>query len=66
MLDDGGGWVSGALRLPSFTTGNEIYLKRLTLLLQGGHIGAVFYPVPDHPGHASAFFAPAQSTLLVS
>ena len=43
---------SGALALPSFASGGEIYLKRLTLLIEDGVIERVFYPVPDPAGHA--------------
>jgi len=42
-----------ALRLPSFTAGGEIYLKRLTLLIDEGRIESVFYPVRDPAGHAA-------------
>lgn len=43
---------SRALRLPSFATGGEAYLKRLTLLVEGGRIAHVFYPVPDAARHS--------------
>lgn len=52
ILSDAAGSIGDALRLPSFTTGGEIYLKRLTLLITDGRIEAVFYPVPDPAGHA--------------
>src|SRR5680860_194004 len=38
ILSDAGGRFAAALRLPSFTTGGETYLKRLTLLIGDGHI----------------------------
>jgi peroxiredoxin len=53
ILSDAGGRFAAALRLPSFTTGGEIYLKRLTLLIEDGRIGAVFYPVCDPARHAN-------------
>src|SRR3990172_8260808 len=39
--------VSRALRLPSFATGSENYLKRLSLLTEDGCIAHLFYPVPE-------------------
>jgi peroxiredoxin len=53
ILSDAEGRFAAALRLPSFTTGGEIYLKRLTLLIEDGGIATVFYPVPDPARHAS-------------
>jgi len=44
--------VSRALRLPSFATGSENYLKRLSLLTEDGCIAHLFYPVPEPAGHA--------------
>jgi peroxiredoxin len=52
ILSDAEGRFAAALRLPSFTTGGEIYLKRLTLLIEDDRIDAVFYPVSDPAGHA--------------
>jgi peroxiredoxin len=52
ILSDAEGRFAGALRLPSFTTGGEVYLKRLTLAAKDGQIERVFYPVPDPAGHA--------------
>jgi peroxiredoxin len=40
------------LNLPSFVTGDETYLKRLTLLIEDGRIAHLFYPVPDPALHA--------------
>ena len=45
MLSDAEGRFAAALNLPSFTTGGETYLKRLTLLIDDGRIAACFYPV---------------------
>ena len=53
ILGDADGRFAAALRLPSFTTGGEIYLKRLTLLIDEGRIERVFYPVRDPAGHAA-------------
>ena len=53
ILSDAKGRFAGALRLPSFTTGGEVYLKRLTFAVKDGQIERVFYPVPDPAGHAS-------------
>jgi peroxiredoxin len=52
ILSDGEGQFAGALRLPTFATGGEIYLKRLTLIVTDGRIAQLFYPVPDPAGHA--------------
>jgi peroxiredoxin len=52
LLSDALGSFAAALGLPSFITGGEVYLKRLTLLIEGGRIAAVFCPVPDPAGHA--------------
>jgi len=53
ILSDAGGAFGEALRLPTFTTGGAIYLKRLTLLVFDGAIEKVFYPVRDPAGHAA-------------
>ena len=53
ILSDAGGRFAAALRLPSFTTGGETYLKRLTLLIGDGRIESVFYPVRDPAHHAA-------------
>jgi peroxiredoxin len=53
ILSDFEGRFSTALALPSFTTGGEIYLKRLTLVLAAGKIKHVFFPVADPASHAA-------------
>ena len=53
ILGDADGRFAAALRLPSFTAGGEIYLRRLTLLIDEGRIESVFYPVRDPAGHAA-------------
>ncbi len=52
IVSDAGGRFASALSLPSFTTGGEIYLTRLTLAANGGRIEHVFSPVTDPAGHA--------------
>jgi peroxiredoxin len=52
ILSDAEGHMAAALALPSFATGGESYLKRLTLIVSSGTIEAVFYPVPDPASHA--------------
>jgi peroxiredoxin len=52
ILSDAEGRFGSALALPSFATGGESYLKRLTLIVSSGTIEAVFYPVPDPASHA--------------
>jgi peroxiredoxin len=53
ILSDAGGAFGDALRLPTFTTGGAIYLKRLTLFVLDGAIARVVYPVRDPAGHAA-------------
>ena len=53
VLSDAEGRFGSALDLPSFTTGGEIYLKRLTLVLAAGKIKHVFFPVADPASHAA-------------
>lgn len=53
ILSDAAGRFSAALALPSFVTGGENYLKRLTLIIDAGKIEAIFYPVVDPAAHAS-------------
>lgn len=52
ILSDADGRFAAALGLPSFATGGEIYLKRLTFLLEDGRIETVFYPVAEPAHHA--------------
>jgi peroxiredoxin len=53
ILSDVDGRFAAALGLPNFTAGGEIYLRRLTLLIDEGRIDSVFYPVRDPAGHAA-------------
>jgi peroxiredoxin len=57
ILSDAEGAFGARLRLPSFSTGGETYLKRLTLVVRDGIIERVFYPVADPAEHASEVFA---------
>jgi peroxiredoxin len=52
ILSDADGRFGTALALPSFATGGEIYLKRLTLIVSSGRIERVFFPVRDPASHA--------------
>jgi peroxiredoxin len=53
ILSDAQGRLTEALALPTFATGGDIYLKRLTLVVSEGRIDAVFYPVPHPESHAA-------------
>lgn len=57
LLSDTGEEFSGALALPSFATGGQTYLKRLTLVVRDGAIEVPFYPVPDPATHADEVLA---------
>jgi peroxiredoxin len=57
ILSDADGAFTSALDLPSFATGGEIYLTRLTLLIDDGQIERVFHPVPEPGLHASEVLA---------
>jgi peroxiredoxin len=53
ILSDAQGRLSDALALPTFATGGDIYLKRLTLVVTEGRVDRVFYPVPGPESHAA-------------
>jgi peroxiredoxin len=53
ILSDAGGRFTSALGVPTFTTGGEIYLTRLTLVVTDGQIERVFYPIPNPATHAA-------------
>jgi peroxiredoxin len=57
IVSDAGGRFASALRLPSFATGGETYLRRLTLVVNDGQIESVFSPVTDPAGHAAEVLA---------
>lgn len=52
ILSDAYGLFTAALRLPTFATGGETYLRRLTLLVENGRIEGLFHPIPDPAAHA--------------
>jgi peroxiredoxin len=52
VLSDVDGRFGSKLALPSFTTGGQNYLKRLTLIVASGAIEHVFFPVRDRATHA--------------
>ena len=52
ILSDAEGRFASALSLPSFATGGEIYLKKLTLVVSSGTIETLFFPVSDPASHA--------------
>jgi peroxiredoxin len=53
LLSDVDGRFATALALPKFTSGEESYLKRLTLVVGDGCIEKLFYPVLDPGAHAA-------------
>ena len=57
ILSDVQGRFAASLRLPHFVTGGETYLKRLTLLVEGGRLEHVFFPVADPASHAADLVA---------
>jgi peroxiredoxin len=57
ILSDAQGAFAGALALPTFATGGESYLKRLTLVVADGSIENVFYPVSEPGPHAAEVIA---------
>ena len=61
ILSDADGRFASALRLPSFATGGEIYLTRLSLVLSDGCIDRVFFPVPDPASHAAEMLRTLQA-----
>lgn len=52
LLSDAGFKFSRALDLPTFQAGDEIFLKRLTLILEDGAIASAVYPVHPPDTHA--------------
>ena len=52
ILSDADGKFASAAKLPSFTTGNQLYYKRLSLILNRGLVETVFYPIPRPEKHA--------------
>lgn len=57
LLSDSRSELARALRLPTFETGGATYLTRLTLVLRGGRIERVVYPVHPPDRHAADLLA---------
>lgn len=57
ILSDAGGRFATALALPTFATGGETYLTRLTLVVENGRVERVFHPVPEPALHAGEVLA---------
>lgn len=57
LLSDAGLHFSGALKLPHFTAGDTLYLKRLTLICREGEIVRAVYPVHPPDRHAADILA---------
>jgi peroxiredoxin len=53
LLSDADLRLADALRLPTFEAGGQILLKRLTLVVRGGLVEKVFYPVFPPDSHAA-------------
>lgn len=54
LLSDESRAFTEALRLPTFTVEGRVMIKRLTLIVRGGAIEHVFYPVFPPDGNAEA------------
>src|ERR1051326_4551641 len=52
LLSDGGHRLTDAMRLPTFELAGGRLLKRLTLVVRGGRVEHVFYPVFPPDRHA--------------
>ena len=52
LLSDADLQLTEALRLPTFQVAGQTLLRRLTLVLRGGAVEHVFYPVFPPDGHA--------------
>ena len=52
LLSDADLQLAEALRLPTFHAGEQVLLKRLTLVVRDGIVEKVFYPVFPPDGHA--------------
>ena len=52
LLSDADLRLAGALRMPTFEAGGQVLLKRLTLIVGGGVVERVFYPVFPPDRHA--------------
>lgn len=52
ILSDAGFEFQRALGLPTFAAGSQTFLRRLTLYVQDGRVGGIFYPVHPPESHA--------------
>jgi peroxiredoxin len=57
LLSDVDRRLAHALRLPTFEAGGHVLYRRLTLIVRGGHVEKVFYPVFPPDGHAEEVLA---------
>lgn len=57
LLSDTQGLFAAALALPSFATGGNTYLKRLTFVVRDGVIDRIFFPVRHPATHADEVLA---------
>jgi peroxiredoxin len=57
VLSDSGLLLAGQLGLPTFEAGDRPRYKRLTLVINGGQIEHVFYPVFPPDKHAAEVLA---------
>jgi peroxiredoxin len=57
ILTDAEGRFATALALPTFRTGGQTYLRRLTFVVVNGRVEWVFYPVPQPARHAGEVLA---------
>lgn len=62
MLSDVELVLQHALQLPTFTIGDTVYFKRLTLILNAGVIRHCLYPIRDPSGNAAEVLAVVQAT----
>ncbi len=53
ILSDAEGRFTEALALPTFATGRDTYLKRLTLVVRDGRLVQILHPVPRPKTHAA-------------
>ncbi len=53
ILSDERHQLVGALNLPTFTAGGELLYKRLTMIVDAGHIEHAFYPIFPPDQHAA-------------
>ena len=57
VLSDASGALREAWKLPTFTAGKEMFLRRLTLIVRDGKIKKCFYPIHPPADHAAEVLA---------